>query len=36
MTNAEIIEDFRNTEMFSFIEYLNTYFYEDDNEESNN
>lgn len=34
MTNKEIIEDFRNSEFISFIEYLNAWFWENEDEES--
>lgn len=36
MTVREIIEDFHNSDFISFINYMNTYFYEDDKDEESN
>ena len=33
MTNQEILDDFHKSDYVSFMEYMNTYFYEEDENE---
>jgi hypothetical protein len=35
MTPKEVIADFHSTEYISFVEYMNDWYYEDEDEESN-